>query len=196
MSTSSLHVIYLNAWVHLSVVRPFPPLLSSPFPYFPTTPTNNPTGEEKKLLAPLLQKLHVSPASTPSLLRETYAEVSSAIDGKLIADATGRNALFKIHVSLGKIVNSLKEKDDEGAGLRESMRSSVNSRKSRESVAPSVVGEEDGESEKAVPQGGKGKEVVGEVDEDDEDEGTVIGDRRDSLVSELLSDGDVEMSGL
>lgn len=152
--------------------------------------------EEKKLLAPLLQKLHVSPASTPSLLRETYAEVSSAIDGKLIADATGRNALFKIHVSLGKIVNSLKEKDDEGAGLRESMRSSVNSRKSRESVAPSVVGEEDGESEKAVPQGGKGKEVVGEVDEDDEDEGTVIGDRRDSLVSELLSDGDVEMSGL
>jgi len=90
-------------------------------------------------------------------------------------------------------VNSLKEKDDEGAGLRESMRSSVNSQKSRESAAPSVVGEEDGESEKAEPQGGKGKE--GDREEE-EDEGTVIGDRRDSLVSELLSDGDVEMSGL
>ena len=73
-------------------------------------------------------------------------------------------------------MNSLKEKEDESAGLRESMRSSVNSRKSRESVAPSVV------------------EV--EEEEDEDDEGTVIGARRDSLVSELLSDGDVEMSGL
>lgn len=153
-----------------------------------------PPGEEKKLLAPLLQKLHVSPASTPSLLREIYAEVSDAIDAKLIADATGRNALFKIHVSLGKIVNSLKEKDDDSAGLRESMRSSVNSRKSRESVAPSVVGEEEESAEKTELQLGKVKE--GEVEEEEDDEGTVIGGRRDSLVSELLSDGDVEMSGL
>ncbi|KAE9364488.1 ARM repeat-containing protein [Stipitochalara longipes BDJ] len=149
--------------------------------------------EEKKLLAPLLQKLHISPASTPSLLREIYAEVSDAIDAKLIADATGRNALFKIHVSLGKIVNSLKEKDDESPGLRESLRSSVNSRKSRESVAPSVVGEEEESGEKTELQVGKVKE---EVEEEEEDEGTVIGARRDSLVSELLSDGDVEMSGL
>ncbi|PMD37455.1 condensin subunit Cnd3 [Hyaloscypha variabilis F] len=152
------------------------------------------TREEKKLLAPLLQKLHISPASTPSLLREVYAEVSDAIDAKLIADATGRNALFKIHVSLGKIVNSLKEKEDESAGLRESMRSSVNSRKSRESVAPSVVEEEEDDGEKTELQVGKAKEGVEEEEEDDE--GTVIGARRDSLVSELLSDGDVEMSGL
>ncbi len=94
-------------------------------------------------------------------------------------------------------MNSLKEKDGESAGLRESMRSGVNSRRSRESVAPSVVGEEDGESEKAEPQGRKGKEVDGEEEEEeDDDEETAIGDRRDSLVSELLSDGDVEMSGL
>jgi condensin complex subunit 3 len=132
----------------------------------------------------------VSPASTPSLLREIYAEVSDAIESKLIADATGRNALFKIHVSLGKIVNSLKEKDDESAGLRESMRSSVNSRKSRESAAPSVAGDEDESGEKTE----LGK--VKEGEEEEEDEGTVIGGGRDSLVSELLSDGDVEMSGL
>jgi condensin complex subunit 3 len=87
----------------------------------------------------------------------------------------------------------LKEKEDESPGMRESMRSSVNSRKSRESVAPSVIGEEDGESEKAEVQVRKVEEVDGEVDED---EGTVIADRRDSLVSELLSDADVEMSGL
>ena len=89
-------------------------------------------------------------------------------------------------------MNSLKEKDDESAGLRESMRSSVNSRKSRESVAPSVVGDEEDSGDKTE----LGKVKEGEEEEQDEDEGTVIGGRRDSLVSELLSDGDVEMSGL
>jgi len=59
------------------------------------------------VLGPLLGKLHVSPASTEDKIREVYADVSSAVDDKLIADATGRNALFKIHVSLGKIVNTL-----------------------------------------------------------------------------------------
>jgi condensin complex subunit 3 len=88
-------------------------------------------------------------------------------------------------------VNSLKEKEDDSNGLRESMRSSVNSQKSRESVAPSVVEEEDSADKTEL-----GKVKEGEVEEEDEDEGTVIGGRRDSLVSELLSDGDVEMSGL
>src|SRR5438045_2307069 len=64
-------------------------------------------GEEKKILAPLLGKIYVSPASSESKLRDLYAEVCTAIDDKIISDATGRNALFKIHVSLGKIVNTL-----------------------------------------------------------------------------------------
>ena len=68
------------------------------------------TEDEKKILAPLLAKIYVSPASTEANIREVYSEVSTAIDDKLIADATGRNALYKIHVSLGKIVNSLGEK--------------------------------------------------------------------------------------
>ena len=91
-------------------------------------------------------------------------------------------------------MNSLKEKEDDSNGLRdslrESMRSSVNSRKSRESVAPSVVGEEEDSADKTELQVQKVKK--GEVEEEeveDEDEGTVIGGRRDSLVSELLSDG-------
>lgn len=41
--------------------------------------------------------------STPALLQETYELVTAAVDEKLISDATGRNALFKIHVLLGKI---------------------------------------------------------------------------------------------
>ena len=140
----------------------------------------------------------MSAASTPTLLREVYTEISSAIDSKLIADATGRNALFKIHVSLGKIVNSLKDKEDESAGLRDSvreagsLRSSVNSRKSGESVIPDVVEEEGGEEE-------VGEKTELEKVKEDEDEGTVVGGKRgvgDAMLDELLSDGDVEMSGL
>jgi condensin complex subunit 3 len=74
------------------------------------------------------------------------------------------------------------------------LRSSVNSSKSRDSVAPSIVGEEGDSGEKI--ELGKVQEGEGE---EDEDEGTVIGEARgvrDSLVDELLSDGDVEMSGL
>ncbi|KAH7323836.1 nuclear condensin-like protein complex subunit 3 [Rhexocercosporidium sp. MPI-PUGE-AT-0058] len=156
--------------------------------------------EEKKTLAPLLAKLHISPSSTPSLLREIYAEVSLAIDEKLIADATGRNALFKIHVSLGKIVNTLKEKDEEQASLTLNLRGSVNSTTSRKSsVAPSVVDEE-----KSVLSTVEGEEELEKVEEEEDDEeGTIIGNptprrsgTRDSLVDELLSDGDVDMSGV
>ncbi|PVH79560.1 condensin subunit Cnd3 [Cadophora sp. DSE1049] len=158
--------------------------------------------EEKKTLAPLLAKLHISPSSTPTLLREIYAEVSLAIDEKLIADATGRNALFKIHVSLGKIVNTLKEKDDEQASLTLNLRGSVNSVTSRKSsVAPSAVDED-----KSVLSTVEGDEELNleKVEEEEDDEGTILGNptpkrrsgTRDSLVDELLSDGDIDMSGV
>jgi condensin complex subunit 3 len=148
------------------------------------------TGEEKKSIAPLLAKLHISPASTESLIRELYDEVSTAIEEKLIADATGRNALFKIHVSLGKIVNSLTEKEKASGGRKSS-------------VTPSVMGEEDktvitieGDAEEEAE--GEKTELV-KVDEE-EDEGTVIAEvdakaTRDSLVESLLEDSDVEMTG-
>jgi len=88
--------------------------------------------EEKRVLAPLLAKLHISPASTEEKLKDLYSEVSSAVDDKLVVDATGRNALFKIHVSLGKIVNALAEKEkSRKSTFGESLRSSA-----RESVAP------------------------------------------------------------
>ncbi|CZT12797.1 related to condensin complex component cnd3 [Rhynchosporium agropyri] len=159
--------------------------------------------EEKKSLAPLLAKLHISPSSTPSLIREIYAEISLAIDEKLIADATGRNSLFKIHVSLGKIVNTLKEKDEEYANLTLNLRGSVNSQTSRKSsvgpsVAPSVV-----DDENTVLSTMEGEEELKKVEEEeDDDEGTIIGNptprssTRDSLVDELLSDGDMDMSGV
>lgn len=146
----------------------------------------------------MLAKLHISPASTPSLIKEVYTEISNAIDEKVIADATGRNALFKIHVSLGKIANALKDDADGTA----SMKSSVNSRKGSvaPSVAPSVVDEEStvlGGNGVDFEEGEKTELVKVEEEEEEEEEGTIIGHgRRDSLMSELLSDVDVEMSGM
>ncbi|TVY83178.1 Condensin complex subunit, partial [Lachnellula suecica] len=121
--------------------------------------------EEKKTIAPLLAKLHISPASTEDLIRELYDEVSAAIDSKLIGDATGRNALFKIHVSLGKIVNTMTEKEKSVA---------PGGRKSSVSVAPedktvmTIEGEGEGEDEEKT-------ELVKVKEEEDEDsEGTVV----------------------
>jgi condensin complex subunit 3 len=129
----------------------------------------------------------VSPASDETLIREVYTDVSEAVDDKkLTLDATGRNSLYKIHVSLGKIVNSLNEKETGKEKGREGRKSSV---------TPSVLnGEEPEEDEKTVlpkteeeeddltimeGKGGKGRRETG-----------------DSLVEELLSDGDVDMSGM
>lgn len=81
-------------------------------------------------MAPLLAKLHVSPASTEEKLKDLYTEISTAVDDKLVVDATGRNALYKIHVSLGKIVNALAEKEkSRKSTFGESLRS-------RDSAAP------------------------------------------------------------
>ncbi|EKD14712.1 uncharacterized protein L3040_002860 [Drepanopeziza brunnea f. sp. 'multigermtubi'] len=155
--------------------------------------------EEKKTFAPLLAKLHISPASTPLLLRALYAEVSTAIDEKLVADATGRNALFKIHVSLGKIVNALKEDDEEllQAQLTLNFRGSAGSSGSvrggsRVASAAMSVGQEEqikvagsmeGKNDEREGEGeGEGEkstkveqEADGEEDESDEGgEGTII----------------------
>ena len=82
--------------------------------------------------------------------------MSVAVEEGLLTDATSRNALYKIHVSLGKIVNSLDEQQGANAG--------GNRRQSRSaSVAETQIGE--------------GKTVVEEPaikEEDDESDGTVV----------------------
>lgn len=102
------------------------------------------------------------------------------MDDKLISDATGRNALYKVHVSLGKIVNSLTEKTSR-------------SRKSSAVLEDKTVLVEDGSEESAL-------EKTELVKVEEEDEATVLADEtrvgRDSLVEELLSDEDVDMSGM
>ncbi|XXH04431.1 hypothetical protein Hte_010846 [Hypoxylon texense] len=72
---------------------------------------SNISKEEKKVIAPLLGKLYISPASTEDKIRGLYETVSLAVEENFLSDATSRNALYKIHVSLGKIVNQLGEQD-------------------------------------------------------------------------------------
>ncbi|KAI1773694.1 condensin subunit Cnd3 [Hypoxylon cercidicola] len=90
----------VNGDVHLDLARDILEKLNSNF-----------SKEEKKVIAPLLGKLYISPASTEDKIRDLYEDVSTAVEENLLSDATGRNALYKIHVSLGKIVNQLGEQD-------------------------------------------------------------------------------------
>lgn len=156
------------------------------------------TEEEKKAIAPLIGKLHVSAASTESNIRTLYSEVSAAIDDKLIADATGRNALFKIHVSLGKIVNSLTEKPLSIRGRK----SSPIVDDAMEDKTTLTTKDDDGASDHTAVQT-RGNSAEAEAEEEEEDEVTVVlepRNKRDSVLDELLSDDDVEadieMSGM
>lgn len=139
--------------------------------------TNAISEEEKKLIATLLGKLHMSPGSTEEKLRETYAEISAAVEEGFLSDATSRNALYKIHVSLGKIVNAL---DEQQPSQRRTSRSMSLNPERQQSEEKSLVEE---------PR-------IKEEDEDEDTEGTIVpkDEKTSSLVEELLSDGDVDMT--
>lgn len=154
------------------------------------------TEEEKKVVAALLGKLYISPASTEEKLRELYGEVSDAVETNLISDTTGRNALYKIHVSLGKIVNNLDQQKE--AGFRRSTASrSVSlapepAAEDRTMVGqePQIKEEEEDEDNESRLEADDSNDTVKPKSEDV----TEAGDG-DSLVSELLDDdGDTIMS--
>lgn len=139
---------------------------------------NRSAEEEKKLIATLLGKLHVSPGSSEEKLREAYNEVSVAVQDGLLSDTTSRNALYKIHVSLGKIVNAL---DEQQPAYRRSSRS-----------MSTTLDQQSPEEDRTTTT-----EEPSIKEEDEESDDTVIAkDDRESLVDDLLSDEDVEMSGV
>lgn len=74
-------------------------------------------------MAALLGKLFISPGSSEDKLRDMYTEISLAVEDNLLTDATSKNSLLKIHVSLGKIVNSLEESQQQQAVGSRSTRS-------------------------------------------------------------------------
>ncbi|KAL5604696.1 hypothetical protein BROUX41_001953 [Berkeleyomyces rouxiae] len=71
---------------------------------------SNMSKDERKTLAPLLGKLYISPIADEDKLRELFEEVSEAVESNLLSDASSKNSLYKLHVTLGKIVNALGEK--------------------------------------------------------------------------------------
>ncbi|KAK7717378.1 chromosome condensation complex Condensin, subunit G [Diaporthe eres] len=158
---------------------------------------SNCSKDEKKVVAALLGKLYISPASTEEKLRELYAEVSDAVETNLISDTTGRNALYKIHVSLGKIVNNLDQQKE--AGFRRSTASrSVSLAPEPAAEDRTIVGqepqikEEEEEDNESRLEADDSNDTVKPKSEDVTEAGDGDGD---SLVSELLDDdGDTIMS--
>lgn len=134
------------------------------------TDTNNLTEEEKKLVAGLLGKLFVSPGSSEDKIREAYNEISIAVEDGLLSDATSRNSLYKIHVSLGKIVNTLDEQQPADR---------------RGSRSVSVLSDGLQVEEKAVGQEATIKE---EDEEDDLSNGTVIANYREGSEDTRMED--------
>jgi condensin complex subunit 3 len=119
----------------------------------------------------------------------------------LVSDATGRNALYKIHVSLGKIVNNL-DAAAAAAGPRlgrRSMSAALDERTERAVVNPEaeIKEEEEEEEEEKAEESVAGEETKVEKTRLEESvvEGTEAGTKvEDSIVDELLDgDGDTVM---
>lgn len=135
--------------------------------------------DEKKVVAALLGKLYISPASTEDKIRELYGEVSDAVETNLIADTTGRNALYKIHVSLGKIVNSLDQAKE--AGLR----------RSTASRSVSLAPDEPGIAASRATVGPEDRTMVGtepRIKEEEEEDDDVVSRVEDDAVSRVDDD--------
>ncbi|KAI0378759.1 condensin subunit Cnd3 [Hypomontagnella monticulosa] len=157
----------VNGDVHLDLARDILEKLNTNVP-----------KEEKKVIAPLLGKLYVSPASTEDKIRSLYEDVSAAVEENLLSDATSRNALYKIHVSLGKIVNQLGEQDKMS---RRSTSRSLSLAPDDKTITEDVT---------IVPEPRIQEEREEDIAEEDVDASTTTVRRSeaDSLVDDLLTD--------
>ncbi|KAI0195892.1 ARM repeat-containing protein [Astrocystis sublimbata] len=149
----------------------------------------NASKEEKKVIAPLLGKLFVSPASDEGKLRGLYEVVNEAVEeGILGGDTLGKNALWKFHVALGKIVNAL----DERERVNEERLEALAERRSRSgSVATSMTGTRSVAGSSVV--GGRRRESSGTGASRRESGGTsVSGSVGDTSGLTVTDDGDAE----
>ncbi|KAK9789075.1 putative Nuclear condensin complex subunit 3 C-terminal domain-containing protein [Seiridium cardinale] len=150
----------------------------------------NMSKDEKKVIAMLFGKFYVSPSSSEEKIRSLYEDINVAVEENLLSDATSRNALYKIHVSLGKIVNQFAEQDKVS-------RRSVS--RSMSMMSMSATGDEKTVTEDSVLT----QEPIKEEELSDEDgpsNDTTIrqqempevqeGQEEESLVEELLTDGE------
>ncbi|KAK0723119.1 condensin subunit Cnd3-like protein [Lasiosphaeria miniovina] len=157
----------------------------------------NASKEEKKIIAALLGKLYISTASSEDKIRDVYGDVCHAVDTQLLADATSRNALYKIHVSLGKIVNNLDAAQEQQLQVGNNFRRSVSRSTSlgglednNKTVVPDdktalltqadIKEEEEGDEGSTVMNDAT---VIHKPEDEDEDQ-----EMADSLVDDLLTD--------
>lgn len=148
----------------------------------------------------------MSPTSSEEKLRESYGIVSEAVEEGLVTDTTGRNALYKIHVSLGKIVNSLEEQrpaqNRDGRSTSETAERSTPEEAEAETEEPEAEPEAEEAEEEEEPEEQdepvvKSSRTRGnpkiKKEESSDDEGTVIPEHRDDESLVELSDEDTKM---
>lgn len=111
----------------------------------------------------MLGKMYISSTSDPEKLNSALDLTAEAIDGKIAADAAGRNALNKLHTALGKALGE-----------------NAKPAQSRAQEGLTVV-EEDGVEVAEGAESGQGEETKVEAEEGK----TEVGD---SLLEELLED--------
>lgn len=75
--------------------------------------SNSCNKEERKLIVSgLVGKCYIPKEAGRELLREIYDSVTEAIEGKVVAEALGRNTLAKVEVAVGKLLGEMEQ--DEG----------------------------------------------------------------------------------
>ena len=94
-----------------------------------------------------------------------YEEVSAAVEDGLVSDTTSKNSLYKIHVSLGKIIIALDESANRAHG-RSSRAGSVLT--DRQTTEERSVVEEHPTVTEGVSDDGDTVTVMPKVDEQDE----------------------------
>lgn len=135
--------------------------------------------EEKKILAPLLGKVYISPSASEDKLRELSNEMNIAVDSKLVSDATGRNAITKLATTLTKIVSALGE------------RSTPAAQTTRDSATPEVDADtpiestEIHEQDESLAKETSELSIADSVDSADLREATFEGDDEDALDNQL-----------
>lgn len=135
--------------------------------------------EEKKILAPLLGKLYISPSASEDKLRELSNEMNIAVDSKLVSDATGRNAIAKLATSLSKIVAAMGDRATPAAQT------------TRDSATPEVDADtpiestEIHEEEESLAKETSELSIADSVDSADLREATFEGDDDDALENQL-----------
>jgi condensin complex subunit 3 len=106
--------------------------------------------------------------------------VTIAVNDRLVSDTTGRNALNKIHVSLGKIVANMGEAEVGSRRISRSMSVATEDKTGSEDrtalTEPRIKEEEE-------------EDASGHRGDEDSDEGTVIPEKEMSMDSILTDDG-------